>query len=171
MNEDPTAGCSNEPPLLDCRDGYRSEFVEKNDGGVEVFLEKIVQGKPVQEPVPVFYAAADDWEERAKARREHHLYAAMCRYLNAGGTFEDIQETLVHLDIFMIGGPQFSLPDGTKLLDVIEEGTHQMLLLDEQEMVTIVTEDEWIDRVPLEHLASRAPDVPVEPYNDDHPSL
>lgn len=158
-------------PLLDCRDGYRAELVVKNDGRTELYLEKIVQGKLVGEPHLAMYAEQGDWQEVAAVRREYALFSAMCRYLNAGGDMQDLQEATLRMDCYYLDQPRLSLPPNIKLLDVLEEGTHQMLLLDENEQVTIVTEDEWVDQVPLEHLASRIPGVPVEPYHDDLPKL
>lgn len=168
---EPITGYSDEKPLLDCRDGHRAELVAKNDGSIAVYLEKIAQGEAVVEPLQVSSAAVGDWQKTAEVRRERQLLVAMCRFINAGGSLDGLQEAAKMIDTFVSTGPQLSLPEDWRLLDVIEEGTHQMLLLDDEDMVTIVTEDEWIDRVPLEHLAGRVPDLPVEPYQDDHPSL
>lgn len=161
-------------PWLDSRDGYRSELLEAADGTTSSYLELIAGGEPVVEPErSEFFAGADQpWQLMVLVRREHYLYQALARFMNAGGTLFDIEQLTQRFANFVESSPKLSLPEGVKIIDVIEESVRQIVFLDEKtEIATIQTEDEWIDQVPLTELASRIPGMKIEPHDGDHPSL
>ena len=158
-------------PVLDYRDGFRAEYVEDLKGNVGVYLELLAGGLSVVEPVKVAEAQQQDWREVVAVRRQYLLYKALCRCMNAGGTQEELGKVLADFVQFCETSPSMSLPPGTEVLDVMEESSHQVLYVDEDDIVTVVTEDQWVDCMPLTHLAGRIPGVPVEPFHDGQTGL
>ena len=140
-------------------DGYKvAHFVSELRGREELYLELYVQSRLQFEAMLIMWANFGDVPEIANLRNTLHLYRAMCRFVNAGGspgTMMDLgSDMFLHMKSTQ---PQISLPPGHLLLDAIEETRRQNIIRQIDGECLVITEDEWAEVRSDTDLAQRVP--------------
>ena len=160
MNDD------QEPPFED-NDGFRiRDFYE--DGVNQLWLE-IKFGEMVQTDYSVvaYRNQGDDPKTLGELQRNRCLLEAAARFLNAGGTQEEL---LCAMDVFKCGElPQIDLP-GHYLLATIQEvdaPTHIFLSEDDEETAIVWEEDNYVEYMTLDQVAEQFGEEEDEEDEDD----
>ncbi len=147
-------------------DGYRVVVVDNRPISVAVYGEIFAKGRSISTLFPnlpdavlLYEARAEQGREFGAAQRVQHLADAVFRFLNTGGTREELAETLKTLRP-LIAAP-LTIPDGYYLLESYlntDNVYEHVFVSDAQDEAVVWVENTFVDLVPWQEIVRRLGD-------------
>lgn len=142
-------------------DGYRAVVADNRPVALAVYAEAFAKGRSAAPlaglaPVLVYEARANDDRAFGEASRAQHLVDALGRFLNTGGTREELAD-VVRRVAPLLQAP-LRLPAGYYLLETYlnTDGVHEHVFVsDEQDEAVVWVEGSFVDLVPWDTVMER----------------